>query len=106
MHRTAILHRRAVLKASLVAALALILAKKVGAQTMDDASQSLFDTVTAFMGAMGGGDMETISSLMADDMVWHNEGDASLPWVGRQGGDLRIPGPVLTEFSNHVVGKH
>lgn len=82
MHRTAVLHRRAVLKASLGAALALILAKKVGAQTMDDASQSSFDTVMAFMGAMGGGDMETMGSLMADDMIWHNEGDASLPWVG------------------------
>lgn len=76
------MHRRAVLKASLGATLALILAKKVGAHSMDEASQSSFDTVMAFMGAMGGGDMETMGSLMADDMVWHNEGDASLPWIG------------------------
>lgn len=37
---------------------------------MDDTSQASFDTVMAFMGAMGGGDMDAMSALMADDMVW------------------------------------
>ena len=49
---------------------------------MDDQTQASFDTVMAFMGAMGSGDMEKMSALMADDMVWHNEGDESLPWIG------------------------
>lgn len=49
---------------------------------MDPVSQESFDTVMAFMGAMGGGDMDAMSALMADDMVWHNEGDTSLPWIG------------------------
>ena len=49
---------------------------------MDDQTQASFDTVMAFMGAMGSGDMEKMSALMTDDMVWHNEGDASLPWIG------------------------
>ena len=49
---------------------------------MDDQTQASFDTVMAFMGAMGSGDMEKMSALMADDMVWHNEGDATLPWIG------------------------
>lgn len=48
----------------------------------DAESQSTLDTVMAFMGAIGGGDMETAVSLMADDMVWHNEGDSGMPWIG------------------------
>ncbi len=53
---------------------------------MDTDSQASFDTVMAFMGAMGSGDMEAMSALMADDMVWHNEGDTSLPWIGESVG--------------------
>ena len=49
---------------------------------MDKQTQESFDTVMAFMGAMGSGDMDTMGKLMADDMVWHNEGDPSLPWIG------------------------
>lgn len=49
---------------------------------MDALSRVSFDTVMAFMEAMGGGDMDTMFGLMADDMVWHNEGDTSMPWIG------------------------
>ncbi len=49
---------------------------------MDAQSKNSFDTVMAFMGAMGNGDMEGMASLMADDMTWHNEGDKRLPWIG------------------------
>ncbi len=49
---------------------------------MNEQTQASFDTVMAFMGAMGSADMETMGKLMADDMVWHNEGDPSLPWIG------------------------
>ena len=76
------MQRRTVLKTSLSAGLALILANQAGAQDMDTTSQATFDTVMAFMGAIGSGDMEAMSALMADDMVWHNEGDARLPWIG------------------------
>jgi hypothetical protein len=72
--------RRFFLKTSLGAALALTLAKQAGAQTMDATSQSSFDTVMAFMGAMGEGP-DAMSPLMADDMVWRNEGDQTIPWV-------------------------
>ena len=48
---------------------------------MNANSQASFDTVMAFMSAMGSGDMDTMSSLMADDMIWHNEGDKTLPWI-------------------------
>ncbi|MGI3187414.1 nuclear transport factor 2 family protein [Nioella aestuarii] len=57
---------------------------------MDEVTQATFDTVMAFMGAMGGGDMEAMSALMADDMVWHNEGDSSLPWIGETVGKEAI----------------
>jgi ketosteroid isomerase-like protein len=57
---------------------------------MDEVSQASFDTVIAFMGAMGEGDMESMSNIMADDMVWHNEGDTSLPWIGPSEGKENI----------------
>lgn len=85
-----IINRRTAIKTSLSAAIALILANKVGAETMDETSQATFDTVMAFMGAMGGGDMEKMSALMADDMVWHNEGDTTLPWIGETKGKEEI----------------
>ncbi len=46
--------------------------------------------VMAFMDAMGKGEMEKMSSLMADDMVWHNEGDAVIPWIGPWKGKTEI----------------
>ena len=76
------MQRRTLLSTTLGAGLALILGNAAGAQEMDDTTQASFDTVMAFMGAMGSGDMETLAALTADDMVWHNEGDASLPWIG------------------------
>jgi ketosteroid isomerase-like protein len=72
------------------ATLALATANAVSAQTMDDESQATFDTVMAFMGAMGAGDMATVGNLMADDMIWHNEGDATLPWIGETVGKEAI----------------
>lgn len=57
---------------------------------MDEKAQASFDTVMAFMGAMGGGDMVKMTSLMADDMVWHNEGDSTLPWIGETKGKEAI----------------
>ena len=57
---------------------------------MDADSQASFDTVMAFMGAMGNGDMAAMGDLMADDMVWHNEGDSTLPWIGETKGKEAI----------------
>ena len=76
--------RRTVLGATM--ALGLAMTSPATAQEMDATSQATFDTVMAFMGAMGSGDMDTMMSLMADDMVWHNEGDKTMPWIGPWGG--------------------
>jgi len=74
--------RRKFVTTSIGALIALNFSKTVGAQTMDEQSQASFDTAMAFMDAMGKGDMDSMSKLMADDMVWHNEGDKSMPWIG------------------------
>lgn len=60
----------------------LFLSTASTAQNMDKQSQATFDTVMSFMTAMGTGDMDTMGSLMADDMVWQNGGDATMPWIG------------------------
>ncbi len=84
------MHRRTLLKTSLGGMLALTLGNYARAQEMDDTTQASLDTVMAFMGAMGAGEMEKMSALMADDMVWHNEGDKSLPWIGPWEGKEKI----------------
>ncbi|MEM9393034.1 MAG: nuclear transport factor 2 family protein [Pseudomonadota bacterium] len=84
------MYRRTLLKTTVATALAALLATHAGAQDMEATSQASFDTVMAFMGAMGSGDMDAMDKLMADDMVWRNEGDASLPWIGETVGKDNI----------------
>ena len=84
------MHRRTVLKRMITAGLSTVLASHATGQEMDSASQASFDTVMDFMGAMGSGNMDKMSALMADDMVWHNEGDTSLPWIGETRGKEAI----------------
>lgn len=84
------MQRRLFITTGLSALVALSTINLAGAQSMDDQSQASFDTVMAFMGAMGTGDAEAMSSLMADDMVWHNEGDTTLPWIGETVGKEAI----------------
>lgn len=67
---------------------------------MDAESQASVDTVMALMGAMGSGDMETMAELMADDMVWQNEGDKEVPWIGPWNGKEAIFG-FLGVFSSN-----
>ncbi|MGQ7843529.1 nuclear transport factor 2 family protein [Granulosicoccus sp. 3-233] len=84
------MNRRTLLASSLGGSLALLLSGFASAQDMDDTSRQSLDTVMAFMEAMGGGDMDKMSALMADDMVWHNEGDKSVPWIGPWKGKEQI----------------
>lgn len=84
------MHRRTVLKRTITAGLSTVLASHATGQEMDSASQASFNTVMDFMGAMGSGNMDKMSALMADDMVWHNEGDTSLPWIGETRGKEAI----------------
>lgn len=95
------MNRRQVLTATAAVATGLALASTTAkASTMDAESQATFDTVMAFMGAMGSGDMESMTALMADDMVWMNEGDPSVPWIGPWEGKEAILG-FLGVFSQN-----
>lgn len=67
-----------------------------------------FDTVMAFMDSMGKGNMEVMSALMADDMVWQNEGDLSMPsdwFMARKGGDLWVSRRLFQQREDHTLGE-
>lgn len=55
---------------------------KAPESTLATQSKETLDIAMKFMDAMGKGEMETMIALMHEDMVWHNEGDKSLPWIG------------------------
>lgn len=74
--------KNTLLNSLLGAVLSLAVSLQTAAADLDSQSQASLDTVMAFMEAMGAGDMEKMSALMADDMVWHNEGDKAMPWIG------------------------
>ena len=59
-----------------------------------DQTQQTLQIAQSFLEAAGAGDMDTLSGLMADDFVWHNEGDPRVPWIGQWEGKET----VLTEF--------
>lgn len=84
------MQRRHLMQATIGGTLAMMLAQKAAAQDSDAQTQASLQTVMAFMGAMGSGDSETVGNLMADDMVWQNEGDATLPWIGTWDGKARV----------------
>ena len=82
--------RRKLFKALVGSVLALSFSVSTHAADMDAESKASFDTVMAFMGAVGSGDMETVMALMADEMVWQNEGDSAMPWIGPWNGKEEI----------------
>jgi len=84
------MNRKVIINALLGAALFIMLGSSAQAADMDPESQASFDIVMAFMGAVGTGDMDKAISLMADDMVWQNEGDSAMPWVGPWNGKDEI----------------
>ncbi|XPF95847.1 nuclear transport factor 2 family protein [Colwellia sp. RE-S-Sl-9] len=51
-------------------------------KALDMQSAQTLKTANAFLAAAGSGDMATLDKLMADDFVWHNEGDKQIPWIG------------------------
>lgn len=55
-------------------------------------------TAQSFLAAAGSGDMETLTKLMADDFIWHNEGDANIPWIGNWEGKEVVLNTFLPTF--------
>lgn len=99
------MNRRSLMKVSLGTALAAMIANTTVAKDMDKESQATFDTVMEFMGAMGAGKMDDMAALMADDMIWQNEGDSTLPWIGTWEGKEAIFG-FLGDFSKNLSVTH
>lgn len=74
--------RKTAINSLIGTALAIMVNINAIAAEMDAKCQATFDTVMTFMGAVGSGDMDTATALMAENMVWHNEGDKAMPWIG------------------------
>ncbi|MEM8486163.1 MAG: nuclear transport factor 2 family protein [Bacteroidota bacterium] len=68
---------------------------------VSEADQTM-NVAMGFMESMGKGDMETMMGLMHDDMVWHNEGDASLPWIGNWVGKTVILEEFMPLFGENL----
>lgn len=64
-------------------------------------SKETLDIAMSFMDAMGKGDIETMKALMHEDMVWHNEGDKSLPWIGPWNGKKAILDEFMPLFGSN-----
>lgn len=56
-------------------------------------------TAKAFLMAAGSGDGATLGDLMADDFVWHNEGDKRVPWIGTWRGKDVVFNEFMPKFS-------
>ena len=65
---------------------------------MDTKSQTTLDIAMKFMDAMGKGEMETMMSLMHEDMVWQNDGDSNVPWIGPWKGKKTILEDFMPKF--------
>lgn len=71
-----------------------------GAASDKEADETM-NVAMGFMGAMTGGDMEKMKSFMHEEMVWHNEGDSSLPWIGLWEGKKLILEKFLPLFGEN-----
>ena len=68
---------------------------------LEEQSKATMDVAMKFMDAMGKGDMDTMVSLMDENMVWQNEGDKDLPWLGPWKGKKVILDTFLPLFMEH-----
>ncbi len=66
--------------------------------TMDTQSKATMDIAMQFMDAIGKGDMEKMTSLMHEDMVWQNAGDSNVPWIGPWKGKKAILEDFMPKF--------
>jgi len=98
------MNRRQALKTTLAAATGASFAK-IALAGDEDQSEASLQTVMGLMSAMGSGDMAAMADLMAEDMVWHNEGDPSIPWIGPWEGKEAIFGFLGTFGKNFQTTK-
>jgi len=67
--------------------------------SMEKQSKATLDIAMKFMDSMGKGDMETMMSLMHEDMVWANSGDHKVPWIGPWNGKKTILEDFMPKFA-------
>lgn len=64
----------------------------------DKQSAQTLAVAKSFLKAAGSGDGATLKKLMADDFVWHNEGDSNIPWIGDWKGQEQVFGTFMPAF--------
>ena len=64
----------------------------------EPAATATLETAQSFLEAAGSGDGDTLNKLMADDFVWHNEGDATISWIGTWKGKEVVFGQFMPAF--------
>lgn len=69
--------------------------------SLEKQSKETMEIATKYMDAMGKGDMETMVNLMDDNMVWQNDGDKDLPWIGPWEGKKVILETFMPLFGEH-----
>ena len=69
-------------------------------QALEKQSKATMDIAMKFMDAMGKGEMETMMSLMHEEMVWQNSGDSNVPWIGPWNGKKTILDVFLPKFGD------
>ena len=69
-----------------------------GVAHADDQSDKTLAVAQSFLEAAGSGDGKTLNELMADDFVWHNEGDSNIPWIGNWEGKEKVMGTFMPAF--------
>lgn len=67
---------------------------------VDTGASTTLEVATAFLQAAGTGDLPTLERLMAEDFVWHNEGDRRLPWIGTWEGRKTVLENFLPAFGS------
>ena len=64
-------------------------------------SDETMQIAMSYMDAMGKGDMDTVMALMHEDMVWQNEGDKAMPWIGPWNGKKDILEKFMPAFGGN-----
>ncbi len=83
-----------------LSACASVPAGQAESSALDSGTSSTLEVAAAFLQAAGTGDMTTLQRLMADDFVWHNEGDRQLPWIGTWEGKSTVLEKFLPAFGS------
>ena len=76
----------------------LMMTTITGVANADEQSDQTLNVAQSFLEAAGSGDGKTLNELMADDFVWHNEGDSTIPWIGNWEGKEKVMGTFMPAF--------